>query len=253
MESLHAEAENENDDEMVKNLQEESSKGKVKGPLSLNYLLAGGNILFVIFVIFLYVLAQAFASGTDYFVSMWTNIEEERNSLNITSSSEESTVIADLPTTEYCLYIYGGLVAGLFIVAFTRSMLFYKLAMLASQKLHDVLFNNVIFSTMGFFNTNPSGRILNRFSKDIGAIDELLPKVVLDAAQIILLMFGSVILVALVNFYFLIPVAVIGCIFMILRTIFLKSSKNIKRLEGISKCNPKLYFIAEKGPKPESI
>lgn len=54
--------------------------------------------------------------------------------------------------------------------------------------------------------------------------------------QILLLMAGSLILVAIVNAYFLIPVAVIACIFMFLRIIFLKSSKNIKRLEGMSMC-----------------
>lgn len=49
-------------------------------------------------------------------------------------------------------------------------------------------------------------------------------------------MVGSLILVAVVNPYFLIPVGLIGCIFMLFRMVFLKSSKNIKRLEGISKC-----------------
>lgn len=39
---------------------------------------------------------------------------------------------------------------------------------------------------MRFFDINPSGRILNRFSKDMGAVDEFLPKAVLDATQIIL-------------------------------------------------------------------
>lgn len=223
IESLYAEESNADEVEEVKAVQEDSSKGKVKGSLSINYLRAGGNIIFVICVLFLFLLAQLFASGTDYFVSMWTNIEEERKSTPQSLSMNE------------CLYIYGSVIAGLFIVAFTRSMLFYKLAMLASQKLHDILFNNVIFTTMGFFNTNPSGRILNRFAKDMGSIDEQLPKAFLDAGQINLLMVGSIVLVALVNPYFLIPAAVIGCIFWFMRSVFLKSSKNIRRVEGICK------------------
>lgn len=48
--------------------------------------------------------------------------------------------------------------------------------MRSSQKLHDKMFDGVISAPMRFFDTNPSGRILNRFSKDMGAIDELLPK-----------------------------------------------------------------------------
>lgn len=54
-------------------------------------------------------------------------------------------------------------------------------------------------------------------------------------------MFGSLVLVAIVNPYFLIMVGIMSILFMILRRIFLKSSKNIKRLEGISK------FIAYMG------
>lgn len=54
-------------------------------------------------------------------------------------------------------------------------------------------------------------------------------------------MVGSLVLVTVVNPYFLIMVAVIGTLFLLMRHVFLKSSKNIKRLEGISKC-----FVAYK-------
>lgn len=37
---------------------------------------------------------------------------------------------------------------------------------------------------MRFFNVNPSGRILNRFSKDIGAVDETLPSTITDFVQV---------------------------------------------------------------------
>lgn len=221
----------------TKDFQESSSKGKVKGSIMLKYLLAGGNFCFVTIVLLLYLLTQMVGSGVDFFVSYWTNIEELKANKIIDNSTEVSKlkIAPDIMfSTETCMYIYTGLIVALFLVALARSMLFYKLAMISSQKLHDNMFLSVIYSPMRFFDTNPSGRILNRFSKDIGSIDELLPKAVLDAAQIILLMIGSLVLVAIVNPYFLIPVAVIACFFMLLRSIFLKSSKNIKRLEGIS-------------------
>lgn len=37
---------------------------------------------------------------------------------------------------------------------------------------------------MSFFHANPSGRILNRFSKDMGAVDELLPQAMIDCFQV---------------------------------------------------------------------
>lgn len=141
----------------------------------------------VALVVFLFLLAQALASSVDYFVSFWTNIEEFRNSTLLTSNNDTTITINNnvpqLPMNT-CINIYTGLIVGLFVIALIRSMIFYKLAMRSSKSLHNSMFENVIKAPMRFFDTNPSGRILNRFSKDIGNIDEWLPKVVLDAGQV---------------------------------------------------------------------
>lgn len=96
----------------------------------------------------------------------------------------------------------------------------------------------MIKTDMRFYDTNPSGRILNRFSKDMGAIDELLPKSTLDAGQIILTMVGSLVVACTVNAMFLIPIVFLGCLFYWIRKVYLKTSTNIKRLEGMSE-----YFL----------
>lgn len=95
------------------------------------------------------------------------------------------------------------------------------------------MFKGIISTTMRFFDTNPSGRILNRFAKDIGAVDEQLPKSILDAAQNMLSMFGLIIVTTVVNPYFLIPVLILGILFIYIQRVYLKTSKNVKRLEGV--------------------
>lgn len=97
------------------------------------------------------------------------------------------------------------------------------------------MFKGIISTTMQFFNTNPSGRILNRFAKDMGVIDELLPRVLLDAIHTNLNMIGAIILTSIVNPLFLIPIFFMVLVFLCARKVYLKTSKNIKRLEGISK------------------
>lgn len=108
------------------------------------------------------------------------------------------------------------------------------MAIKASKGLHNAMYQGVTRASMYFFNTNPSGRILNRFSKDMGQVDEILPAVMIDVIQIFLSLAGIVLVVAVVNPYFMIPTVVIGIIFYYLRKFYLLSSRNIKRMEATS-------------------
>lgn len=62
--------------------------------------------------------------------------------------------------------------------------MFFDFCIRASVELHNNMFTSISKATMRFFNTNPSGRILNRFSKDIGVIDETIPKGMIDVLQV---------------------------------------------------------------------
>lgn len=99
------------------------------------------------------------------------------------------------------------------------------------------MYMGVTRATMYFFNTNPSGRILNRFSKDLGQVDETLPWVLMDVIQIGLQIIGIVVMVGLVNPYLMIPTVAIGVIFYYIRRFYLLSSRNIKRMDATSEWN----------------
>lgn len=45
----------------------------------------------------------------------------------------------------------------------------------AAKKLHTNLLNNVLRLPMSFFDTTPIGRLINRFSKDVDTLDNVLP------------------------------------------------------------------------------
>lgn len=142
---------------------------------------------------------------------------------------------SEIRSRDFYIIIYSVVVWSIFIVGLTRSFTFYSICIRCSQKLHDFMFGALIRASMRFFDTNSSGRILNRFSKDIGAIDELLPKAMLDATQTILVSLGALIVSCIVNPILLAPIVVIFFIFYWIRKVYLKTSKNIKRLEGMSK------------------
>lgn len=154
------------------------------------------------------------------------------NETEFQSNIEQNNSVVD---TDTCVVVYSILIASLFIVAITRSISFYNVCIKASQSLHDNMFVAILSTVLRFFNINPSGRILNRFARDIGSVDEMLPRVLLDAIQTNLNMIGAIILTSIVNPIFLLPLFVISFAFLYVRKVYLKTSKNIKRLEGISR------------------
>ncbi|XP_049854965.1 ATP-binding cassette sub-family C member 4-like [Schistocerca gregaria] len=146
-------------------------------------------------------------------------------------------------TRDQYIYIYTICIIGSITITILRSLVFFKITMNSSQGLHDRMFNTILKGTMRFFDTNPSGRVLNRFSKDMGAVDEMLPRAMLDAIQIFLVMTGILIMVVIVNYYFVIVIIVLGPLFYKIRCVYLETAQDIKRLEGVTR-SPVFSYVS---------
>lgn len=70
------------------------------------------------------------------------------------------------------------------IVYLLRTFGFFRMCLRISLRLHDRLFRGITRTSMYFFNTNSSGRILNRFSKDIRTVDADLPHTLMDCLSV---------------------------------------------------------------------
>ncbi|XP_025833020.1 probable multidrug resistance-associated protein lethal(2)03659 [Agrilus planipennis] len=136
---------------------------------------------------------------------------------------------------EHGIYVYTAIVALNITITLSRSFLFYKFCMKASQNIHNTMFAHIVYATMRFFNVNPSGRILNRFSKDMGSVDEILPGVLIDSLQIGLSVLGVTVVVCIVNVWMIIVSCMVFVLFYVLRVVFLATSRSIKRLEGVTR------------------
>lgn len=77
--------------------------------------------------------------------------------------------------------------------------------------------------------------LFNSTSIIFSAIDELLPRAILNSFQAMLDITGAIIVATTVNPYFLIPVAIMAIIFIFVLKIYLRTSMNVKRLEGMGK------------------
>lgn len=73
-----------------------------------------------------------------------------------------------------------GFMAATMVTTVYRTFQFFHLCLSASIALHSDLFLTVLRAKMKFFDLNPSGRILKRFSKDLMHIDTRLPQALIE-------------------------------------------------------------------------
>lgn len=112
------------------------------------------------------------------------NSEESLSQSNVRSTNS-TEIIVELrderkENRQQNIIIYSISVVVVLAFTLTRSFSFFQMCQRASITLHDKLFRGIIRARMFFYNENPSGRILNRFSKDIGNIDVQLPIAMMD-------------------------------------------------------------------------
>ncbi|XP_047107183.1 ATP-binding cassette sub-family C member 4-like [Schistocerca piceifrons] len=203
------------------------------------YFRSAGGLCLLFSVASMIVIAQIITSGSDYVVTYWSNTEVLRTSLQMHleaaggSNQTLSEELASLPPSEFFLELYGGLVVGCILLTQIRSVAFFNMCMRASRNLHNKMFSCILRAPMRFFDTNPSGRILNRFSKDMGSTDELLPQFTIMMIQIYLVLCGILAMVLVVNYILIVPMVIVGALFVYVARLFMTTGRNVKRLEGI--------------------
>ncbi|XP_041354291.1 ATP-binding cassette sub-family C member 4-like [Gigantopelta aegis] len=254
--------------EKVQVCEEETKKvGTVGFGVYLEYFKAGSNIFTFTLLIVMNLLAQLSYIMSDWWLARWSNQEEARVakikeyeaagwtgfnntyigaynpstntstptvSTNFSVDLHNSNITIDIPVVDSNtnLYIFSGIVGSVFLFGLLRALLFFKIAIDASQKLHNRMFTNILRAPVVFFDANPVGRILNRFSKDIGHMDDLLPITFFDFIQCALLILGIVVVTGAVNPWVFIPVGPLGVLFIVVRQYYLRTSRSVKRLEA---------------------
>ena len=142
------------------------------------------------------------------------------------------------------LAIYGILVGVSVCMTFLGCYFLYATTLRASVKLHDRMTMTIVQSPVLFFDTNPSGRIMNRFSKDIGAMDDMLPFNLVYTINLCLYALGAFLLPAATNVWLFLASCPVIAITVYTGKYYLKSSREMKRLEAV-RCSPVYSHIAE--------
>lgn len=119
--------------------------------------------------------------------------------------------------------------------AIARAILFFRASIRANTFLHDTALKRVFKAPLSFFSGNPIGRTLNRFSADVGQIDELLPISLFDTLQMTFMVLGALVVVCIAIPWMIMSVPFIVWILWSVRNYATKSLRELKRLDGMTR------------------
>lgn len=215
--------------------QEQQATGSVGFGVYKSYFKAMDNCFLFYMILTLFVAARIVLSGVDYFLAEWVNWEQSLTTQNIEVLSATASNGEHQEQRETFVTIYSVMLGLALILFLARTYGFFMMCLRVSLKLHDKLFGRIARATMQFFNINSSGRILNRFSRDIFAIDCNLPNSMLICFGFFMDMTAIITIVAIANYWLMIPAIIIIVVFYIICHIFIRTTRSLKRVESLSR------------------
>ncbi|RKP21464.1 P-loop containing nucleoside triphosphate hydrolase protein [Rozella allomycis CSF55] len=195
--------------------EEDRNVGSVSGKTYKYFAKNGGGLSVVLFLVFALSIGQASIIISDRWLAIWSESVDQENSMYI--------------------IVYFGLFLIVLIFSIIRSVTFFRFCLKSSCKIFELMLGSAMGSNLNFYQSNPHGRILNRFTKDQSQADEELPTTFFDAIQCVFIVLGVIIVICYVNYWLIITLPFILFSFLYVRKIYLKSSREIKRLEAISR------------------
>ena len=101
------------------------------------------------------------------------------------------------------------------VTSLLRAMILMTLVLMSASGLHNSALLRILRSPVLFFDSNPSGRINTRFSKDLVVMDMMMVPILNFVAMGVFRTLSVMISVVMVNYYIIFPIFVSVC-FMIL-------------------------------------
>ncbi len=121
------------------------------------------------------------------------------------------------------------------MIAFGAALFFIGMITTSSKKLHNKLLYSVLRSSLRFFESTPSGRILNRFTKDVEATEEAIPTSYQSLIDCLLALSSTLIVISSSTPWFLVVLIPIGVFYFMIQRYFIPSSRQLKRMQAASK------------------
>ncbi|KAL7089478.1 hypothetical protein ACP275_13G188700 [Erythranthe tilingii] len=199
--------------------QEERETGVVSWNVLMRYKNALGGTWVVMILFMCYITTEVLRVSSSTWLSYWTD----------QSSS------SDIHGPIFYNSVYSLLSFGQVMVTLTNSFWMITSSLYAARRLHIAMLNSILKAPMVFFHTNPLGRIINRFAKDLGDIDRNLApfgNMFLGQVSQLISTFVLIGIVSTMSLWAIMPLLVL---FYVSYLYYQSTAREVKRLDSISR------------------
>jgi ATP-binding cassette subfamily C (CFTR/MRP) protein 4 len=186
-----------------------------------------GHWLMSLLIPFMFGFGQVLNSGIYFFVAFWLDLTENPNHFGF----EWKTMLSH----QIFLTTYASLTVILVLLVHSLSFFYVKYFINVSNKFHKAMFATILKVPIKFFNDHSSGRILNRFSKDMMCIDQYISIFLFEIITLMFRVIGIFVVISISNYWLILSSIGLIILFYIFAYLFKPISKSIRRTEGIGK------------------
>ncbi|KGL76195.1 Canalicular multispecific organic anion transporter 1, partial [Tinamus guttatus] len=197
--------------------------GKVKFSMYVRYLRAVGWC-FSFWIAMSYLTEYVAYVGTNLWLSAWT--DDAQLYLNQTYPPGQR---------DMRIGVFGALGIAQALFLFLATLLSAHGAVQASRVMHQKLLSNILHVPMSFFDTTPTGRIVNRFAKDIFTVDETIPMSFRSWLSCFMAIISTLIMITLATPYFALIIIPLGIFYYFVLRFYVSTSRQLRRLDSVSR------------------
>ncbi|KHJ98857.1 ABC transporter transmembrane region [Oesophagostomum dentatum] len=188
--------------------------GKVKWPVYLTYIRAIGYGIAILFIA-VYIFSSVLGVASNLWLAKWSDDAEMIQQTSNGSSYETNTRLA--------IYASLGVGQALFVCAASVIMALGMVG--ASRLLHEGILTNILHSPMQFFDTTPIGRILNRFGKDVEALDTTLPGSIRSMIMTVFNVVATLVVIVIATPVIALPFALLAALYIVVLDVEMLDSR----------------------------
>ncbi|CAG2102675.1 unnamed protein product, partial [Medioppia subpectinata] len=204
-------------------IDEESQQfGSIKYTVYLDYL-KRIPLLFVVIPLLCAFMFNMCEVGANYWLNIWTT----KNS-NTTAEEEKTN------RNEFLIIYLSAILLDAIFVLVMQVIMRYG-ALKASEVMHKDMLYCILRTPLSFFDTTPLGRIINRFNRDFAKIDEEIPFCMTESVMTFIWFVLILGVIVYTNAYMAILILIVSVLFVFLYRIYLWTSRQLTRLEAITK------------------